>query len=395
MRICLVKLGALPALSQDYKRHRIGGEEVQHAQLAAALTRLGHEVTLVVADFGQPDGAVYEGVRTLKAYKQAAGLPVLRFVYPRWVKLWSAIARADADVYYTSCAGMLVGLLAMYCRLNQKRLVFRTASDSDCDPDNLLVHYRRDRWLYAYGLKRADAVLVQTATQQHALKMNYGLDGVVADMVVAEPMNAEASMSKDIDVLWISNLRHVKRPDRLLELARAMPGRRFHMAGGPSPGEEDVFRRIEIEARSIPNLTFHGAVPYLDIGVLFARACLFANTSDLEGFPNTFLQSWVRGIPVVTMFDPDDVVKRERLGSAHATVAEMAAGLERLLQSRDAYAAASAATREFMKGRFGDDRVLAPYLVALAGAEVKTTGELLAAKTPIAAADSAADAQRR
>jgi hypothetical protein len=120
MRICLVNLGALPALSQEHKHQRIGGEEVQHAQLAAALSRLGHDVSLVVADSGQPDGAVFEGVRTLKAYKEAAGLPGLRFIYPRWAKLWSAISRANADVYYCSCAGMLVGMLAMYCRLHQR-----------------------------------------------------------------------------------------------------------------------------------------------------------------------------------------------------------------------------------------------------------------------------------
>ena len=395
MRVSLVNLGALPALSQEHKHHRVGGEEVQHPQLAVALTRLGHDVTLLVADFGQPDGAVYEGVRTLRAYKEVAGLPVLRFVYPRWVKLWSAIARANADVYYCSCAGMLVGLLAMYCRLHQKRLVFRTASDSDCEPDSLLIRYRRDRWLYEYGLKRADAVLVQTATQQRALKKNYGLDGVIADMVVAEPMNGEAAMGKDIDVLWVSNLRHVKRPDRLLEIARAMPGYRFHMAGGPSPGEEDVFRRVEVEARAIPNLTFHGAVPYMDVGVLFARARLFANTSDLEGFPNTFLQSWVRGIPVVTMFDPDGVVQRERLGSAHSTVAEMAAGLEAFLRSEDAYEAASSATREFMKVRFGDERVLAPYLAVLAGAEIKMPGDPSPVKTTVTAVDAAADGRRQ
>jgi glycosyltransferase involved in cell wall biosynthesis len=393
MKICLVNLGALPALSQEHKHQRIGGEEVQHAQLAAALTRLGHGVTLVVADCGQPDGAILEGVHTLKTYREAAGIPGLRFIYPRWIKLWYAMARADADVYYCSCAGMLVGLLAMYCKIHKKRLVFRTAIDSDCEPKNLLIRYRRDRWLYEYGLKRADVVLVQTVTQQRALKKNYGLDGTIADMLVAAPMNSEASLSKDIDVLWISNLRQIKRPDRLLELARAMPGYRFHMAGGPTPGEEDLFRRIEVEARAIPNLTFHGGVPYLDVGALFARARLFANTSDLEGFPNTFLQSWVRGIPVVTMFDPDGIVQRERLGSAHSTVADMVVGMEVLMRSPDAYSVARSATREFMRQRFGDDRVLAPYLAALVG--TKATGELPAALAPVAAADSEAGFQRR
>jgi hypothetical protein len=50
-------------------------------------------------------------VTVIKAFREAAGLPLLRFIHPRWTKLWGAIARADADVYYFSCAGMALGLL--------------------------------------------------------------------------------------------------------------------------------------------------------------------------------------------------------------------------------------------------------------------------------------------
>jgi hypothetical protein len=100
--------------------------------------------------------------------------------------------------------------------------------------------------------------------------------------------------------------------------------------------------------------------------MLFARARVFANTSDLEGFPNTFLQSWIRGIPVVTMFDPDGIVRRQMLGSAHTTVEDMSVGLRHLLDSENAYAAASASAKTFMRERFSDERVLDPYLAAIA-----------------------------
>ena len=369
MKICLVNLGALPALSEAYKHLRVGGEEVQHAQLAAAFARRGHDVSLVVADVGQEDGIRFEDVRTLKAFDESAGLPVLRFVHPRWTKLWSAIARADADVYYFSCAGMALGLLALYCRRHGKRLVFRAASDSDCEPDKLLIRFARDRWLYRFGLKRADAILVQTATQQRTMLLNYGRQSTVAGMLVARPaMNAQAR-AKDVDVLWVANIRQVKRPDRIFELARALPHVRFHMAGGVSPGDDELYRAIERESRGIANLTFHGGIPYLDIGALFDRARVFANTSDLEGFPNTFLQAWIRRIPVVTMFDPDGVVARCGLGSCHATVSDMARGLSIMLSEIDVYDAASRAALLFAQQHYGEDEVLGPYLHALTGSE--------------------------
>jgi glycosyltransferase involved in cell wall biosynthesis len=146
-----------------------------------------------------------------------------------------------------------------------------------------------------------------------------------------------------------------------------MPDVAFHMAGAAVPGEEDLFRRIEAEARALPNVTFQGAIPYLDIGRLFDRARIFANTSDLEGFPNTYLQAWVRGIPVVATFDPDGVIKSAGLGSSHSTVAEMNQGLERLLRSDRAYSAASGAALKFIEQRFDEKSVLLPYLDAIVG----------------------------
>ncbi|TXH37771.1 MAG: glycosyltransferase [Burkholderiaceae bacterium] len=387
MRVCFVNLGALAALSRDHKHQRIGGEEVQHAQLSVALARRGHDVSLVVADGGQEDGAEFEGVKTFKAFREADGLPGLRFIYPRWIKLWSAIARADADVYYFSCASMTLGLLAMFCRLHKRRLVFRTAIDTDCARDGLLIRYARDRWLYQFGLKRADAILVQSVTQQRALLANYGRQSTLAGMLVARPTAVAGRVPKDIDVLWVSNIRHIKRPDRILEIARALPNVRFHMAGGPSPGEEDLYREIQREARGIENLTFHGGVPYLDIGDLFDRARVFANTSDLEGFPNTFLQAWIRGIPVVTMFDPDGLVGRCGLGSSHTSVSDMTHGLSTMLGSVSVHQAASDAALAYIEQHYGEEKVLGPYLAALEGRGVEYTTNSPASGRALAASE--------
>lgn len=367
MKVCVVSLNGLSALSKAYGHLYAGGAEVQLAQFAMALARLGHDVSFVVGDFGQPDGAVFECVTTVRTFKSTAGLPGLRFIYPRWTSLWAAMSRADADVYYYSCAGMVLGLLAIYCRLHQRRLVFRAASDSDCDPRTLLCTNLRDRWLYEYGLRRTDAVLVQSVTQQVAMQRNYGITSTIVRGFIERPLGDSNSRSKDIDVLWVANLRQIKRPDRFVDLAKSMPNYQFHMVGGSIPGEEAYYTQIETIAHSVPNLVFHGKVEYLEIGELFDRARLLANTSEVEGFPNTFLQAWVRGIPVATMFDPDSVVVREALGSTHDTVESMVRGIELILQSTDVYDRTRATVLAFMAQNFGQETVLKPYLAALHG----------------------------
>ena len=358
MKICLVGLDNLPFLVPEYRQHYIGGESVQQTLLGRALARRGLDVSMIVSDCGQIDGAQWDGIRVFKAYRPGAGLPVLRFIHPRWTGLWSALARADADLYYTSCAGMQVGLVAMFCRRFHRRFVFRTANDADCDRSRLLVQFARDRWLYAYGLRRADAILVQSASQAQTLARSYGLTGRVAGMLVEPPA---PSTVRDIDVLWVSNIRRIKRPDLILELAGRMPEVKIHMVGGPLPGEEALFQEIANTAATRCNVTFHGRLPYGDANELYGRARVFVNTSDIEGFPNSYLQAWIRGVPVVTLFDPDRVIEREGLGIAARYPDQILDAVRYLLGDPAAWKAASDRCRMFIAREYGEEKVLAAY----------------------------------
>ena len=376
MKICLLGLDNLHVLAPEYAHHTVGGESVQQTLLARALARRGHEVSMVVADHGQRDGAQWDSIRAFKAYALDAGLPVLRFIHPRWTGLWSALARADADLYYTSCAGMHVGLLALFCSRARRRFVFRTASDSDCDPSRLLVRFARDRWLYEYGLRRADAILTQSAFQARALERNYALHGRTAAMLVEAP---PAAGLRDLDALWTSNIRQVKRPDRILELAGQLPDVMIHMVGGSLPGEEALFRSVKEAAAARPNVTFHGRLSYQDASALYDRAKVFVNTSDVEGFPNSYLQAWIRGVPVVTLIDPDGVIERGGLGVVVKSPARMAEAVAHLLGDPAAWSAASDRCRAFMAREYGEEKVLAAYLAALeqiAGGRGGATGIL-------------------
>lgn len=360
-RICLIGLENLPVLSPSYSRHRIGGEQVQQTLLARAFVRRGYRVSMVVADYGQKDGETFDGVTTYKAFKVSAGVPVVRFIHPRWTGLWSALERADADVYYTSCAGMQVGLICLFCKVHKKRFVFRVASDSDCEPENLSIKYWRDKYLYEYGLKRAHSVLVQTDRQRKSLSRNYGLHGRQAGMLVSPPVTTLLFEQRELDLLWVSNICQVKRPDVYLELAKLLPSSSMHMVGGPMPGFAELYDKIEGAASLLPNVSFHGQVPYHDSFSYYARAKLFINTSDLEGFPNSYLQSWVHGTPVVAFFDPDGLIAREGLGRAVGSLSEMAKAISDY-QDRNTWEQASARARAYMNRVHGEDMILRPYL---------------------------------
>jgi glycosyltransferase involved in cell wall biosynthesis len=364
-RICFVGLQNLGLLASEYGQLGTGGAELQQTLLARALARRGFPVSMVVADYGQSDGATWHGVQTYKAFRPEQGIPVLRFIHPRWTGLWSALARADADIYYTSCAGALVGQVALFARLRSRRFVFWAASDTDCDPRALLIRYRRDRHLYRYGLRRAHLVFTQSLQQQQAMASNFGRASRIVESLT-EPAGAPRQFrERDIDVLWVANLRPLKRPEILFQLARQLPELRFHMIGGPMTGGEALFRAVAAEAATLPNVTFHGAVPYHAVGDFFSRARVFANTSSIEGFPNTYLQAWSNAVPVVAFIDPQGLLSRLSLGRAVTDLPGMTRAVAHFARDLPAWEEVSRRSRKYMDDAHNESRVLAPYVEAL------------------------------
>jgi hypothetical protein len=168
-RLCIVGLANLRILAPERARGGVGGAERQQVMLARALQQRGFDISMIVHDEGQQDGSAWDGITTYAAYGARAGVPGLRFVYPRWTGLWSALKRADADIYYVSCACMQLGEASLFARRYERKVVFRVASDMDCDPRLPGMGDWRHKALFRYGLRHADAVLAQTRKQQDML----------------------------------------------------------------------------------------------------------------------------------------------------------------------------------------------------------------------------------
>jgi glycosyltransferase involved in cell wall biosynthesis len=355
-------------LSGEASSRYIGGEAVQHVLLARAWRDLGHDVSMIVHDDGQGARREIDGITAIAAHTRTGGIPGLRFFHPRASKLLSALMDADAEIYYQSPAGAYTGITAWFCRGTARRFIFRVASDSDCEREHGRLQFWRDRKLYNYGLGRADLVAAQTEYQSRLLRENHDVESHVINMMVEPPAGSAAS--KDIDVLWVGNLRALKRPELALELARQLPQVKFTLVGGPMPGGQTYYDDVMAAAARLPNVNMLGPVRYRDSGPLFDRAKVFLNTSTIEGFPNTFLQSWIRGVPVVTFFDPDGLVARLPLGRVARSLDDMREAIRGLLDDEAARAAVGRRAREFATREFTTG-VAARYLDLLYRPELR------------------------
>ncbi len=358
-KICFVNHDNYPVLNPAFGGNYIGGESVQQILLARALAKKGHEVSTIVADLGQPDGEVVDGIKVLKTFAPGTGLPVLRFIHPKLTRIVSALKHANADIYYQSCAGMVTGVTAWYAQRHNKKFIFRIAHNSDCTPGQQIIPSWRDRKLYEYGLKHADLIAAQSSFQAELLEKNYGLKSVEINMAVEPP--SEDVIERDIDILWVNNFRAFKKPERFIELASTLPEMRMVMIGGPCPGEEAFFEDMRCRAENLPNLEMTGFIPYHEVNTYYSRARVFVNTSDIEGFPNSYLQSWVRGTPVVAFFDPDGLIARKGLGHKASNLDEMAIAIRDFLSNTQNWELVSAQTREYAMAHYHPDRIAEQY----------------------------------
>lgn len=364
--ICFVAPDTWPVLANDRSVQSAGGAQVQQSLLAKSLVRRGFRVSMICMDYGQPDRVTIDGVTVFKCHAPVQGLPVIRFFHPRLTSLWSAMRRVDADIYYQRSAAAQTGVIALFAKRYGRRFVYAAACDLDVARDqNWKLFQRRagwrDRQLFQLGLTLADDIVAQHAGQMNDCRRWHGRSPTVVPSCCADPLGNSAD-SNGV-VLWVSALRTGKRPELFLEMARRLPHLRFRMVGGPSAeaGGEALFARIKQAATAMPNLEFVGFVPFGQIDAHFNAARVFVNTSDYEGFPNTFLQSWSRGIPTVSFCDTGSTVNGEPVVTVASDLPVMTELVERLMQDDNYWNAIGRRARDCYDNFHTPDAAMAIY----------------------------------
>jgi glycosyltransferase involved in cell wall biosynthesis len=343
----------------------IGGSEVRHWSLARALAAQDFDVVVATCDYGQSAVVTREGVTLLRTYSTAAGVPGLRFFYPRLWKAMSTLWRARADVYLASGSGIAAGWAYDAARLRRSRFVFLAASDGDALPSLPWLTNRREKWWYRRALRGADARVAQTEPQGRLFRDNFGVETHVIPNPVEIPAVPADAGGNDV-VLWLSTYKSSKRPEWFLELARRLPQFQFVMIGFPPDAEAtESWLVAKRAAAQSTNLQVHGFVEHSRIGEFLANAALFVHTSPLEGFPMTLLEAWSYGIPAVTSFDPGGVIERHGLGMVVDNVEELVEAVATTMAAPDLRRVLGKRAREYVEGHHGPDRTYEPMAALL------------------------------
>ncbi|MBN1294583.1 MAG: glycosyltransferase family 4 protein [Candidatus Latescibacteria bacterium] len=361
MHLCIVSLNAYKSIS-GCAAGQIGGVELQTSLLARWMAQKGHAVSLVTWDEGGPREEFFDRVRVVKICGQRQGIPGFRFFHPKWTSLVRVLRSINADVYYQNGAENLTGQTAMWCGKNGKRFVFVAASNMDCIKNLPELKNPRDRFLYLYGLRHADRVIVQTRTQKEMMNDNFGVGASVVpmpcpDITVDASVVHESAVSDRI--LWVGRVCRVKRPHLILDLAERRPDLQFDIVG-PVYGDsyaQNVHRR----GQTLENVAFHGGISKGKMFFFYSRALCLCCTSEIEGFPNTFLEAWSSRLPVVSTYDPDGVIKQHELGFFEQDVDGLERCIDLLRKDTGVYERISRNARNYFLEHHEADKILEKF----------------------------------
>jgi glycosyltransferase involved in cell wall biosynthesis len=255
-------------------------------------------------------------------------------------RLLRLLSQIQPDVIYQRVGCAYTGIAAYYAVQNNCKMVWHVASDNDVLPfqktNNFLITSFRyiDKKILEYGVMSSHYIIAQTNQQAEYLKKHYGRTATEV-IYNFHPMPREnIKKTNPIKIVWISNFKPFKQPEYFIRLARDLRnlGKKVKciMIGAPAHLPLNWQSSIENKIDEEDNLAYLGVRPLEEVNSILAKAHIFVNTSLFEGFANTFIQAWMRKVPVVSLHcNPDGILERHNIGFFSGTYEKM---LQRVIE---------------------------------------------------------------
>jgi glycosyltransferase involved in cell wall biosynthesis len=327
-----------------------GGAEFQAFTLARELAESGLRVAHIVFPVS---GAPVPSPNTPSVVERTAyrgGLPLVGPVVEAY-DVWRGLARADARCYVIRGSGGYMAAASAYCRTHRRSLVFSSSNDLDYYPT------REDRgarvWRsYRRAVAHADQIVAQTGHQLELAQKTF--PRVPATHIPSFALPADSSSATPDAFLWADRLVDYKRPELFLDLAEALPDAPFRMilvTTAETAWYPELVERVRRRARELPNVELLETQPRPELLDYISRAIAVVKTSEVEGMPNTFLEAWARGVPVLSFsVDPDRRIADNDIGVvAGASMERFVQGARDLTGEPRVRAAMSERARAFIE----------------------------------------------
>lgn len=330
-KICFISVCAY-GLFNKKATVNFGGAEVQMYQLAKEINRGENFEVSFIANFSKKiKFEVFDGIKVFIVYPLFENIKIIKGIFGRILFILRLFS-ADADVYIHRAAGIETGIICFFCKIFGKKFIYMTASLMDIDGKYVKENGIRGK-IYEYGLKNASQVLVQSKDHKKFLKEKYGKESIIVNNSFPIPL-FNKNETRDF-ILWVGSSQKLKHPEIFSELAKNFPEEKFVIIMPKL--DKILWNVIKNKSEEISNLELIEKVPLEEIGKYYQKAKIFINTSDFEGFPNTFVQAAMFGTPIVSLnVNPDNFINIYNCGYvAEGDKEKMKEQIKNLLENQE------------------------------------------------------------
>ena len=195
------------------------------------------------------------------------------------------------------------------------KYIFFTGSDNDVNGRYKIVENLFYDYFYRAGLKHADTIIAQLPHHKELLQKKWQMD---SHLVLSPYLDIQHQkiVAKDT-ILWVGKAAYYKRPELFVELAEMFPKQKFVMICNKSSYDYGFMEKMGEKLVGIKNLDFYEYVPYPEMEQFYKQAKFLVNTSDFEGFSNTFIEAAIHCTPILSLnSDPNHICSAYRCGYA-------------------------------------------------------------------------------
>ncbi len=240
------------------------------------------------------------------------------------IRLFNLLKEIKPAVIYQMVGSAYTGIASYYAKMYDCKMVWRITSDKSVEGSrsrnwkNFLPHKYLEKKITEYGIKNSQFIVAQTDNQATLLLQNFGRKpSAVIRNYHPEPKAGREKDKACINVVWVANFKHLKQPEVFIRLAREFreyKALKFIMVGAPAM-ERSWFKSLLKDMESLENLEYRGVYSQDNVNMLLSESHILVNTSQYEGFSNTFIQAWMREVAVVSLnSNPDNLLDNGFLG---------------------------------------------------------------------------------
>ena len=297
-----------------------GGAELQLSIIIKELVDLGHSVS-VIDFYIKDDERISKNLIVYSLARRSSNY------LHRLIAFYKLLIEQNSNYYYARMPSSfhLIGYIA--ARKLKKKFVLGLAHDLDTFNFYQRYNYKyglRTGWLHLkqlitnelifnYLLKKSDFIIAQHEVQQMNLKKRGIYANICLNLFDNKQHQGQINNSNNGTYLFLGSIDKSKGIDMMENIILRCKTANFKIIGRCR--DEYSKRKLQRIIRN-KNVDYYNQLSHDEVFNHLTNSKALISTSQLEGFPNIFLESWSVGTPVISLnVNPGNVITKFDLGA--------------------------------------------------------------------------------